>query len=85
MRRSRGAGPSGGAAVRSAELSSSESSDGRGSASAASSQWQKPGTGERVVKRVRLRNSAESSSTTCLIRKLPKLIRASPGWQLLIE
>ena len=54
-------------------------------ASFSSSQRRNPGIGDRVAKVFRLRNSADSSSTTRLIRKLPKLMPDSPCWQLLIE
>ena len=45
----------------------------------------KPGTGESVTKVVRLGSSRFSSSTTCLIRKLPKLMPLRPAWQFEIE
>ena len=39
----------------------------------------KPGAGESVTKFERRGNSRETSSTTCLIRKLPKLTPAKPA------
>ena len=45
----------------------------------------KPGTGESVTNEESRGNSREISSTTCLIRKLPKLTPVSPRWQLEIE
>jgi hypothetical protein len=45
----------------------------------------KPGAGDSVTKFESRANSRETSSTTCLIRKLPKLTPVSPRWQLEIE
>ena len=51
----------------------------------AMSQRRNPGIGERVEKRFSCGNSACSSSTTCLIRKLPKETPRSPSCVLVIE
>ena len=56
-----------------------------GLASWRSSQRRKPGTGERVAKRLSCGSSPFSSSTTCLMRKLPKEMPRSPSWQFEIE
>ena len=47
-----------------------------------SSQAAKPGTGERVTKVFRFGSSRFRSSTTCLIRKLPKETPRRPFWLL---
>ena len=57
----------------------------RGGVRASASQAAKPGAGERVTKVVSEGSSRDSSSTTCLIRKLPNETPRRPGWQLLIE
>ena len=59
--------------------SSSLSSAAASAASSGSSQRRNPGIGDSVANVFRLRNSPDNSSTTRLIRKLPKLIPASPA------
>jgi len=49
------------------------------------SQRAKFGTGESVTNVLRLGSSRTRSSTTCLIRKLPKVMPFNPSWQLEIE
>ena len=73
------------ATARRASLSSSLSSVASPVAICPSSHLRKPGIGESVANTLRLRNSLLSSSTTRLIRKLPKLIPFRPRWQLLME
>ena len=61
------------------------SKPGSPSARAASSQAMNPGTGDRVANVVKPGNSRARVPATRLIRKLPKLMPASPFWALEME
>ncbi len=65
--------------------SSARSSSVTGTSFACFSHCTKPGTGDSVTKYSSFGNSRRNSSTTCLIRKLPKEIPPSPRWVLEIE
>ena len=60
-------------------------SDASSRPASATAQARRPGTGESVTKVLRPWNSARSSSTTCLMRKLPKETPRRPFWQFEIE
>ena len=75
----------GSSSMASAMRRSASRSEVEGSARTRSSQAAKPGTGERVTKVRTSGSSAFSSSTTCLMRKLPKETPARPRWVFEIE